>query len=124
MFAGVTIAAEVIHRARVWGSPCYVLDPKLQDAKKIPKWKVRSVLGQFMGFSPEHSSTIGCIKNTETGYITPQFHVVYDEKFSTVTSAALDTTEYKRLWVDLFTFGRDHYLLTTTNSLTKVTFAA
>jgi hypothetical protein len=52
MFAGVTIAAEVIHRARVWGSPCYVLDPKLRDAKKIPKWKVRSVLGQFMGFHP------------------------------------------------------------------------
>jgi hypothetical protein len=91
--------------------PCYVLDPKLRDAKKIPKWKVWSVLGQFMGFSPEHSSTIGHIKNTETGYITPQFHVVYDEKFSMVTSPALDTTKYERLWVDLFTFGRDHYLL-------------
>jgi hypothetical protein len=63
-----------------------------------------------MGFSPEHSSTIGRIKNTETGYVTPQFHVVYDETFSTVTSSAADSPDAERMWVDLFTFGRDHYL--------------
>jgi hypothetical protein len=25
-------------RTHVWGCPVYVLDPKLQDGKKIPKW--------------------------------------------------------------------------------------
>ena len=28
-----------INRTRVWGSPLYVLDPKLQDGKTIPKWE-------------------------------------------------------------------------------------
>jgi hypothetical protein len=28
----------VLSRLRVWGYPVYVLDPALQDGKKIPKW--------------------------------------------------------------------------------------
>ena len=32
-------------RAHVWGCPVYVLDPALQDGKKIPKWNKRSRLG-------------------------------------------------------------------------------
>ena len=27
-----------LKRAHVWGAPSYVLDPRLQDGKKIPKW--------------------------------------------------------------------------------------
>ena len=42
-------------RAHVWGCPVYVLDPKLQDGKKIPKFNKLSCLEQFMGFSAEHS---------------------------------------------------------------------
>jgi hypothetical protein len=33
---------DPILRARVWGCPFYVLDPKLQDGKKLPKWTKRS----------------------------------------------------------------------------------
>jgi transposase InsO family protein len=29
-------------RSHVWGCPVFVLDPKLQDGKKIPKWNRRS----------------------------------------------------------------------------------
>jgi hypothetical protein len=39
---------DVIQRARVWGCPVYVLDPKLQDGKKLPKWSKRSHLGMFV----------------------------------------------------------------------------
>jgi hypothetical protein len=28
-----------LRRSHVWGCPAYVLDPKLQDGSKIPKWK-------------------------------------------------------------------------------------
>ena len=45
-------------RTHVWGCPVFVLDPKLQDGKKIPKWNRRSRLGQFLGFSDEHSSLV------------------------------------------------------------------
>ena len=34
-------------RTHVWGCPVYVLDPKLQDGQKIPKWNHCSRLGQF-----------------------------------------------------------------------------
>ena len=34
-----------LRRAHVWGAPTYVLDPKLQDDKKIPKWNRRSRRG-------------------------------------------------------------------------------
>jgi hypothetical protein len=36
----------------IWGSLCYVLDPKLQDGKKIPKFEPRSRQGLNLGWSP------------------------------------------------------------------------
>jgi GAG-pre-integrase domain len=36
----------------VWGCPTYVLDPRVQDGKKIPCWTPRSRRGQYMGLSP------------------------------------------------------------------------
>ena len=73
-----------LRAAHVWGSPCYVLDPKLQDGHKIPKWSPRSRQGQFLGYSKEHASTVGLVRNVRTGRITPQFHVLYDDYFQTV----------------------------------------
>ena len=35
----------------------------------------------------QHSSTIGRILNLTTGFVSPQYHVVYDDLFSTVTNA-------------------------------------
>ena len=37
-----------------------------------------------MGKSPSHASFIGLIRNLNTGYISRQFHVVYDNKFETL----------------------------------------
>ncbi len=70
---------EHLLRMHVWGCPVYVLEPTLQDGKKIPKWMPHSRRGQFVGLSPEHSTTIGQIRNIRTGHILPQFHVVYDD---------------------------------------------
>jgi len=39
-----------------------------------------------MGVSPSHAETVSLVKNRRTGYITPQFHLVIDEWFETVTS--------------------------------------
>jgi len=76
-----------LQRLHVWGCPVYVLDPKLQDGKKLPKWQPRSRRGQFLGYSPQHSTTIGRILNPRTGYVSPQYHVVYDDQFTTVPNA-------------------------------------
>jgi hypothetical protein len=76
-----------LRRLHVWGCPAYVLDPKLQDGKKVPKWEPRSRRGKFLGISPNHSSTIGLILNFRTGHVSPQYHVVYDDEFTTVPNA-------------------------------------
>jgi hypothetical protein len=76
-----------LQRSHVWGSPVYVLDPKLQDGKKIPKFNPRSRRGQYLGQSTAHSSTIGRILNLNTGWVSPQYHVVYDDLFTTVPNA-------------------------------------
>ena len=73
-----------LRRAHVWGSPAYVLDAKLQDGKKIPKWNRRSRQGQFLGFSEQHSSLVANIRNLSSGYISPQFHIIHDDRFHTV----------------------------------------
>ena len=33
---------SVLQHAKVWGCPAYVLDPKLQNGQKLPKWQPRS----------------------------------------------------------------------------------
>jgi hypothetical protein len=76
-----------LRRLHVWGCPVYVLDPKLQDGKKIPKWEPCSRCGKFLGVSPSHSSTVGLILNLRTGYVSPQYHVVYDDEFTTVPNS-------------------------------------
>ena len=48
-------------RTRVWGCPAFVLDPKLQDGHKIPKFNRRSRMGQFSGFSDEYSTLVSMV---------------------------------------------------------------
>ena len=61
-----------------------VLDPKLLDGKKLPKWDPRTRQGQYLGKSPDRASSVGLIKNLITGYVSPQFRVLYDSKFQIV----------------------------------------
>ena len=71
-------------RTHVWGCPVFVLDPKLQDGKKVPKWNRRARQGQFLGFSDEHSSLVANVRHLETGHVSPQYHLVFDDHFHTV----------------------------------------
>ncbi len=75
-----------VRRLHPWGCPSYVLDPKLQDGKRLPKWNPRSRQGKFVGLSKEHATSIGNILNLNTKRISPQFHVLYDDFFTTVKS--------------------------------------
>ena len=95
---------EAIVRSHVWGCPVYVLDPKLQDGKKLPKWDPRARRGMYLGCSTDHSSaSIAKVLNLRTGYVSPQFHLVFDDKFTSVNnpeSAGL---------VDPARFDADHW---------------
>lgn len=76
----------ILADAKCWGCPAYVLDPTLQDGKKLPRWSPKSKLGQFLGRSREHADAVGRIRNLSTGAISSQFHVVYDNFFTTTLS--------------------------------------
>jgi hypothetical protein len=53
-----------------------------------------------MGLSLIHSSEVPLVLNMATGSITPQFHVVFDDEFSTVTSLEREH-EPPPFWNDL-----------------------
>lgn len=78
--------SSVLSNAKCWGCPAYVLEPTLQDGRKLPRWSPKSKLGQFLGRSREHADAVGRIRNRKTGAISAQFHVVYDNFFTTVQS--------------------------------------
>ena len=95
LFTGIQSDHAQLNRMHVWGCPTYVLEPNLQVGGKalVPKWNKRSRLGQFLGFSPSHSTTVGLIRNITTGSISPQFHCVYDDYFSTVSTDFQDPSK-------------------------------
>jgi len=70
--------------AHVWGCPAIVLEPQLQNNKKLPKWNRHAQVGQFLGYSDEHLSLVANVHHLSTGYVSPQFHVVFDDLFETV----------------------------------------
>ena len=92
--------SESLQNCHVWGCPTFVLDPKLRKGGvKIPKWAPRSRQGVFMGFSRFHSGLVGLVLNKVTGTITPQFHCVFDDGFTTVPSpqGQIDQNSWIRL---------------------------
>jgi hypothetical protein len=91
LFTGTTIPRHKLRELHVWGCPVYVLDPTLQQGKKLPRWQPRSRRGVFLGYSRHHSSDVPLVLNLQTGSISPQFHVVFDDSFSTVSSIAIDS---------------------------------
>ena len=82
--ANVHMNRKHIAQCKVFGCPVYVLQAKLQDGKKIPKWKPRARMGQFLGFSRNHSLLIGHVRNLRTEHVSPQWHLVFEERFKTV----------------------------------------
>ena len=97
-------------RAHVWGCPVFVLEPKLQSGKKLPKWNKRARMGQFLGFSREHSSTVALVRNLHTGYVSPQYHLVFDDNFQTVFHDGKTTEELDRICDELFATNRDCFV--------------
>ena len=93
--------SETLSNCHVWGCPTYVLEPKLQNpGVKIPKWDPRSRRGFNMGLSKMHATKVGLVLNLLTGSISPQFHVVFDDMFSTVMSSTAADPE---VWIRLVT---------------------
>jgi hypothetical protein len=104
VWSSVHSPSSELLRTHVFGCPVYVLDASLQDGKKIPKWNPWARLGLFLGFSDLHSSQVPLVMNVDTGKISPQFHVIFDDTFQTVNSLPLNQPLDKQ-WAQIFQLG-------------------
>ncbi len=91
----------------VWGCPVFVLEAKLQNDQKLPKWNQWAKMGQFVGFSDKHSSLVANVRHLSTNFISPQFQVVFDDLFETVNRTDVDKPVIKSICQDLFQLNRD-----------------
>jgi len=91
-----------------FGCPVFVLEASLQDGHCIPKWKPRSRMAIYLGNSPDHASTVPLVLNPNTGLISPPYHLVFDDHFSTTNCLATDTIP--TTWPDLFKHSSTNYL--------------
>ena len=68
-----------------WGCPVYILDAIFQgNLAGISKWEPRSHAGIYLVHSTFHSGSVALFLNPENGHVSPQFHVVFGDEFSTV----------------------------------------
>lgn len=79
------------------GIPSVCSRPYFITRKKLLKWQPRSRQGVFVGFSPKHGSEVPLIINPRTKHLFLQFHVVFDDSFSTVASLQ-DIDEPTSFW--------------------------
>ena len=92
-----------LHDMHVWGCPVYVLEKTLSDGKKIPRWKPRSTRCVYMGVAPDNATNTPLVLDPTTGSITPKFHVVFDDSFSTVSSNGKELPDFNSdAWYKLF----------------------
>jgi Reverse transcriptase (RNA-dependent DNA polymerase) len=88
VFASTLSDHQALRLSHTWGCPVYVLEPRLTSAGgKIPKWQPRSRRAQYMGVSPVHAENVGVVRNLKTGYLSPQYHLIFDDWFETVYSS-------------------------------------
>eukprot|EP00957_Ditylum_brightwellii_P055651 4216533-Ditylum_brightwellii.AAC.1 len=112
IFSGTTSDHTELFNSHVWGCPAYVLDPMLQDGEKLPKCYLCKHCGQYPGWIKHHESYVALIRNLRTGTITPHFHTVMDDWFTTI--ARIDTNNNfvaPKNWEDLFKFDRLNLLV-------------
>ncbi len=94
----------------VWGCPAIVLDPKLQNDQKLPKWNRHARVGQFLGYSDEHLSLVANVRHLSTGHVSPQFHVVFDDLFETVICIGDYDAVVNSIYDGLFNRNRKLYV--------------
>jgi len=83
-----------------FGCPVFILDLALQGSLgKIPCWDPRSRVGMYRGHSPRHASNVTLVLNISTGHVSPQYHLIFDDNFTTVQSMRISKvpTNWDRL---------------------------
>ena len=67
-------------------------------------------MGQFLGFSRFHSSTVALVRNLHTGHISHQRHVVFDDKFEIIFNNGKTDEEIDKICEKLFAGNKECYV--------------
>jgi hypothetical protein len=66
-------------------------------------------MSRFVGFSDKHSSLLANVRHLSTNFISPQFHVVFDDLFEVVNMIGVDEPVIESICQDLFQLNRELY---------------
>ena len=70
--------------------PVFILDVPLQGGiGKIPRWDPQARVGVYLRHSTWHAEHIALILNITMGHVSPQYHLIFDDDFTTVESMKL-----------------------------------
>ena len=84
-FFGVSEPQQNLKEYHPFGCLVFVLDLRLQGGQIGPhKWEPRSRVGIYLGHSPMHYGSVALVLNPQTGNVSPQYHTVFDDNFTTV----------------------------------------
>ena len=73
------------HKYHTFGCPFYVLNYKLHSGSiGPPKWYPRSRVGVYLGHYPMHVGSLALVITPVIGYVSPQYHVLYEKTLLTV----------------------------------------
>jgi len=105
-------STRALHDYHVFGSPVYVLHKALQDHPgSAPKWQSRCWQGVYLGHSSQHAGNVALVFNSTTQHVTPQFHLSFDDSFSSVVGTAehrdltIETILQHTAWLHQDTFA-------------------
>ena len=85
-----------------FGCPTYALQSALAAGNSISRWLLRYRLGINLGPSPQHARNIHLTLNLQTGLVSPQYHVKFDDSFESVRDPANDLSSAR--WKELAGF--------------------
>jgi hypothetical protein len=106
LFSGVSsFTPSNVSQLHPFGCPVYVLDDRLQGENKIPRWEPRSRVAVYLGHSPHHAQSVALVLNLSTGHVSPQFHLVFDDNFTTISHLKLGTVPTN--WPELYETNRE-----------------
>ena len=105
----------------VFGCPVYVLDSALSGGRKIPRWSPRSSRCMYVGQSLKQGHAIPLVLNLDTGAITAQYHVVFDDHFQTVEANQVEGIDFDQPdWYETFGLTEWQYVAEDTSLTTPL----
>ena len=78
---------------------------KVLEVQAHQKWEPRSRIGVYLGDLPFPTRSVALVWNPNTGRVSPQYHVVFDNYFSTVTF--MEASTIPRNWEDLVKYSSE-----------------